>query len=82
MIKFGSLTREAGYKRGRPFFTIFKITCLTMTMSTGQIEGGGPRSQCSEFSGVNYGKFPGEQCKPNTAEAKGEKVLLKEKQDV
>ena len=53
-----------------------------MTMSTGQIEGGGPRSQCSEFSGVNYGKFPGEQCKPNTAEAKGEKVLLKEKQDV
>ena len=50
VIKFGSLTRDAGCKRGRPFF---KITCLTMTMSTGQIEGGGPRSQCSEFSGVN-----------------------------
>ena len=31
VIKFGSLTREAGCKRGRPFFTIFRITCLTMT---------------------------------------------------
>lgn len=71
VVRFGSLTREAGCKSGRSFFIVFKIhLCAqgkTLTISMEHMEGG-PRNQCSEFSGVNYGTFPGEQCMPNTAE--------------
>jgi hypothetical protein len=47
---------------------------------------GGPRRECSEFSRLNFGTFPGEQYILNTVEREAreeeQEGLFKEKQDI